>query len=90
MLLQRKLIGAALDLVRPGGVVVYATCTPVTAETGEVVSSVLQQRSDVSLEDAGPLLAGVPNASGPLPGTIQLWPHRHGTDAMFMALLRRV
>ncbi len=90
VLLQRQLVGAALDLVRPGGVVVYATCTPVTAETGEVVSSVLQQRSDVNLEDAQPLLAGVPNAAGPLPGTIQLWPHRHGTDAMFMALLRRV
>jgi len=89
VLLQRLLIGSALDLVRPGGVVVYATCTPVRAETGEVVSSVLQQRSDVTLEDAAPLLAGVPNAAGPLPGTIQLWPHRHGTDAMFMALLRK-
>ena len=42
------------------------------------------------LEDAGPLLPHVPNAAGPLPGTIQLWPHRHGTDAMFMALLRKV
>ena len=50
----------------------------------------LQQRSDVVLEDAGPLLAGVPNAAGPLSGTIQLWPHRHGTDAMFMVLLRKV
>ncbi len=90
VLLQRRLIGAAMDLVRPGGVVVYATCSPVTSETGEVVSSVLQQRSGVVLEDAGPLLAQVPNAVGPIPGTIQLWPHRHGTDAMFMALLRRV
>jgi 16S rRNA (cytosine967-C5)-methyltransferase len=90
VLLQRRLIGAAMDLVRPGGVVVYATCSPVSSETGEVVSSVLQQRSDVVLEDAGPLLPQVPDAVGPIPGTIQLWPHRHGTDAMFMALLRRV
>lgn len=89
VLLQRRLIGSALDLVRPGGVVVYATCSPVTAETREVVASVLHQRSDVALEDAGSLLAGVPNAAGPLPGTVQLWPHRHGTDAMFMALLRK-
>jgi 16S rRNA (cytosine967-C5)-methyltransferase len=90
VLLQRRLIGAALDLVRPGGVVVYATCSPVMSETGQVVASVLEQRSDVALEDASPLLAGVPNAAGPLPGTIQLWPHRHGTDAMFMALLRKL
>ena len=31
-----------------------------------------------------------PTAPAPLPGTVQLWPHRHGTDAMFGALLRRV
>ena len=36
-----------------------------------------------------PLLPGVPDCAGPLPGTVQLWPHRHGTDAMFGALLRR-
>ena len=36
-----------------------------------------------------PLLADVPDCAGPLPGTVQLWPHRHGTDAMFLALLRR-
>ncbi len=89
VLLQRNLVGAALDLVRPGGVVVYATCSPVLAETGEVVTSVLRQRADVHLEDAGALLSHVPDAAGPVEGTVQLWPHRHGTDAMFLALLRK-
>ena len=37
----------------------------------------------------GTLLDDVPDCVGPLPGTVQLWPHRHGTDAMFVALLRR-
>ena len=87
--LQRLLLAAALELVRPGGVVVYATCSPVLAETGEVVTATLRARPDVVLEDAAPLLPGVPDCAGPLPGTVQLWPHRHGTDAMFMALLRR-
>jgi 16S rRNA (cytosine967-C5)-methyltransferase len=89
VLLQRALLGSALDLVRPGGVVLYATCSPVLAETEGIVSSVLQGRSDVVLEDATTLLPGVPNCAGPVPGTVQLWPHRHGTDAMFMALFRR-
>lgn len=89
VLLQRKLVSAALDLVRPGGVVLYATCSPVISETEGVVSSVLSTRSDVRLEDAAGLLPGVPDCAGPVPGTLQLWPHRHGTDAMFMALLRR-
>jgi len=89
VLLQRSLVASALDLVRPGGVVLYATCSPVLAETEGVVSSVLQSRADVRLEDTTRLLPGVPNCTGSMPGTVQLWPHRHGTDAMFMALLRR-
>jgi 16S rRNA (cytosine967-C5)-methyltransferase len=87
--LQLALLGAALDAVRPGGVVVYATCSPVLAETAGVVSA-LTERGDVALEDAQPLLPRVPDCAGPLPGTVQLWPHRHGTDAMFVALLRRL
>ncbi|WP_121258813.1 RsmB/NOP family class I SAM-dependent RNA methyltransferase [Nocardioides ferulae] len=90
VLLQRSLVEAALDLTRPGGVVLYATCSPVLAETSGVVQSVLQQRPDAELEDAAGLLPQVPDAAGPLPGTLQLWPHRHGTDAMFLALLRKV
>ncbi|GAW49510.1 MULTISPECIES: RsmB/NOP family class I SAM-dependent RNA methyltransferase [unclassified Nocardioides] len=90
VLLQRRLLSAALDLTRPGGVVLYATCSPVISETKGVVASVLDTRRDVRLEDLGPLLPGVPDCAGPVPGTVQLWPHRHGTDAMFMALLRRV
>ena len=87
--LQRALLRAALDAVRPGGVVAYVTCSPVLAETSGVVSAVLAERDDVRLEDAAPLFPGVTDLTGPLPGTVQLWPHRHGTDAMFLALLRR-
>lgn len=89
VLLQRRLVSAALDLVRPGGVVLYATCSPVLSETRGVVGSVLDHRRDVRLDDATPLLADVPDCAGPVDGTLQLWPHRHGTDAMFMALLRK-
>ena len=89
VLLQRRLLASALQLVRPGGVVLYATCSPVRAETGDVVSSMLGSGEEVTLEDVRPLLPGVTDADGPLPGTAQLWPHRHGTDAMFLALLRK-
>jgi 16S rRNA (cytosine967-C5)-methyltransferase len=87
--LQVGLLQSALDSVRPGGVVVYATCSPVLAETAGVVTQVLRTRPEVRSEDAAALVPQVPDAAGPLPGTVQLWPHRHGTDAMFMALLRR-
>jgi 16S rRNA (cytosine967-C5)-methyltransferase len=90
--LQERLLRSALDAVRPGGVVAYVTCSPVLAETADVVSRVLQDDPQARLEDAGPLFAAATHlhaADGPLPGTVQLWPHRHGTDAMFFALLRR-
>jgi 16S rRNA (cytosine967-C5)-methyltransferase len=90
--LQERLLRSALDAVRPGGVVAYVTCSPVLAETSEVVSRVLADRPDVVLEDAAPLFAGVPELHperAHLPGTVQLWPHRQGTDAMFFALLRK-
>jgi len=86
--LQRGLLSSALDLVRPGGVVAYVTCSPVLAETRGVVDTVLGARAgEVGEDDARATLRGVP-ALGDGPH-FQLWPHLHGTDAMFCALLRR-
>jgi 16S rRNA (cytosine967-C5)-methyltransferase len=85
--LQRSLLSAALDAVRPGGVVAYVTCSPHLAETGLVVDDVLRKRADVERLDARACLPEVADlGDGPY---VQLWPHRHGTDAMFLALLRR-
>jgi 16S rRNA (cytosine967-C5)-methyltransferase len=89
--LQQALLHGALDSVRPGGVVLYATCSPVLEETAGVVGPVLADRPDTRLEDTISLVPEADDAeSAHLPGAVQLWPHRHGTDAMFMALLRRV
>ena len=89
--LQKALLHTALDSVRTGGAVGYATCSPALAETSEVVTAVLEERTDVVLEEAAPLFESVATPyDGPIPGTVQLWPHRHGTDAMFLALLRKV
>ena len=77
-----------MDAARPGGVIAYVTCSPHLAETELVVADVLRGRDDVVLEDARDLLPEVTDlGDGP---TVQLWPHRHGTDAMFLALLRRL
>ncbi|MGD9530360.1 RsmB/NOP family class I SAM-dependent RNA methyltransferase [Pseudonocardia sp.] len=82
--LQRELLAAALRHVRVGGTVAYVTCSPHLSETLGIIR---RRREGVQLVDARPLLPGVPElGDGP---TVQLWPHRHGTDAMFLALLRR-
>ncbi|MFG2383633.1 RsmB/NOP family class I SAM-dependent RNA methyltransferase [Streptomyces avermitilis] len=86
--LQRGLLRTALDSVRVGGVVGYATCSPHLAETRAVVDDVLKHHTVAAeLIDARPLLPGVP-ALGDGPD-VQLWPHLHGTDAMYLALIRR-
>jgi len=77
--LQRELLAAALRVVRPGGVVAYVACSPHLAETRDIVAG-------AALVDARPAFPEVPEVGdGP---AVQLWPHRHGTDAMFCALLR--
>jgi len=87
--LQGQLLRSAVDSVRPGGVVAYATCSPVVAETADVIGELLAQRPDLTLLDAAAQLPWLDAArSVKLPQALQLWPHRHGTDAMFLALLR--
>jgi 16S rRNA (cytosine967-C5)-methyltransferase len=86
---QRQLLDAALDSVRPGGVVAYVTCSPHLAETRDVVTGVASHRGDVTILDAPGVLPEVPGLAASDPRFAQFWPHRHGTDAIFLALLRR-
>jgi 16S rRNA (cytosine967-C5)-methyltransferase len=90
--LQRTLLATALDSVRPGGVVGYVTCSPHVAETRDVLAAVLDGRQDTDVLDAPALLAGVTGLSCPAPfgKYAQFWPHRHGTDAIFLAVIRRL
>jgi 16S rRNA (cytosine967-C5)-methyltransferase len=83
--LQRELLASAIRLTRPGGVVLYATCSPHLAETVGVVADALR-RQPVAALDARALFDPVDDlGSGPY---VQLWPHRHGTDAMFAAAVQ--
>ena len=95
--LQRALLASGLDAVRPGGVVAYVTCSPHLAETTVVVEDAVRAaaRRGVQVEPvagAEVLDASVGRAVGAAAGggSVQLWPHVHGTDGMYLALLRRV
>ena len=90
--LQRELLAAAIDATAVGGVIAYATCSPHLAETTFVVGDVTKRRADVELVDAREFVRGADGAPVVVPGsgpTVQLWPHLHGTDGMFLALLRK-
>ncbi|MFL6064774.1 MAG: RsmB/NOP family class I SAM-dependent RNA methyltransferase [Friedmanniella sp.] len=84
--LQRALLATALDAAAPGGVVAYVTCSPHQRETADVVTETLADRTGVTLLRAADLLPEVAQAAAG--DFLQLWPHRHGTDAMFAAYLR--
>ncbi|MEV8219502.1 transcription antitermination factor NusB [Microbacterium sp. NPDC077391] len=94
--LQMQLLDAAVDAVKPGGIVGYATCSPHLAETTGIVAEILRRRDDIVELDAREVMTGIsrtpidlaPRGDGPGAGSAQLWPHRHGTDAMFLALLQ--
>ena len=78
--LQVRLLRAATDAVRPGGVVEYATCSPHLAETATVVSDVCGDRSDVEQLDARPYLPGVPGLGARAGRPTVAAPARHRRD----------
>jgi 16S rRNA (cytosine967-C5)-methyltransferase len=84
--IQRVLLESALDLVRPGGVVLYATCSLEAEENDEVVDFVLGRREDVR---EWPLTDEVPERFI-RDGRLATWPHRHGIDGAFAARLRKL
>jgi 16S rRNA (cytosine967-C5)-methyltransferase len=80
--LQVAIVAAVTDLLRPGGRLVYSVCTFPRAETDAACDAIARHRPDLETVE-------LPGPDGPAP-RIRLWPHRHGTDAMFVAGFRRV
>ena len=90
--LQRALLDSAIAALRPGGLIAYVTCSPHIAETRMVVAHALTSHPELRECDTRAVLDSVtitPVGSPEGPGAVQLWPHRHGTDAMFIALLEK-
>jgi 16S rRNA (cytosine967-C5)-methyltransferase len=81
---QRSILDAAASLVRPGGVLVYATCSLEPEENESVVSQFLSEQSGFALDP--PTEFFVPCEPS---GVLRLTPSRHGTDGFSAARLRR-
>ena len=83
--LQKQILYNVADYVRPGGVLLYSTCTLVREENEAVVESFLQQHPDYELEPL-PLPAAFPKNEA---GMLALVPGQYDTDGFFIARLRR-
>lgn len=81
---QRDILSNASRYVRPGGVLLYATCTLLSRENEDVVTWFLGKDDSFTLEPFS-----LPGPVGQTEGMATLWPHRHGTDGFFIAKLRR-
>lgn len=85
--LQQQLLANAIRITRPGGIIVYSTCSPVYAETRGIVEQALAHEPVVEL-DAWQFACGL-QPVGPAEKSVQMWTHAHGTDAMFFAVLQK-
>lgn len=90
--LQGELLDAAAANLAPGGLLAYVTCSPHRAETRVVLDGLLKRHPELREVSAKDVLNQVARDSLDLAGdglSAQLWPHRDGTDAMFIALVER-
>ena len=86
--LQRELVDSAIDALKPGGVLGYATCSPHLAETSIQIVDIKRKHFNLSQIDVGQYLPH--NLDGATrEGAMSLWTHKHGTDAMYLALFRK-
>jgi len=84
---QKSILMSSAVLVKPGGMLVYATCTLLKQENEDVVDSFLRAQDGFRLVDPGSMMRRLP-ITGAIDGQfIKLFPHRHGTDGFFCAIL---
>lgn len=82
---QLDILRNAARYVKPGGTLMYSTCTLLYRENGEVVETFLTENKAYKAETFT-----LPGPVGPVQsGSVTLWPHRHGTDGFFISKMRR-
>ena len=82
--IQGAILANAANYVKPGGVLIYSTCTILPAENGQVVEAFLQKAPHFRKEPFS-----LPGPVGETAGEITLWPQRHQTDGFYICKLRK-
>jgi 16S rRNA (cytosine967-C5)-methyltransferase len=87
--LQFRLINAAASCLKPGGVMVYSTCTILPEENGELVLRFLTENAEYFLDDVAPYVPAELAGHAKDGGMLQLYPNRDGVDGFFIARLKK-
>ena len=82
---QSAILENASRYVRPGGVLLYATCTVLPEENGDVTAGFLSRHSEFTKEPFS-----LPGRQEQNDGTLTLWPQRHGTDGFYVCKMRKL
>lgn len=83
-MVQSAILNNAARYVRPGGRLVYSTCTILPEENEQMTAVFLSEHPDFSLEKAT-----LPQSAEAFDGHITLWPQRHQTDGFYICRMRR-
>ena len=86
--LQRELVESAIQALNPGGVLGYATCSPHLAETSIQIADIKKKYTDLKQVEVDEFLPPTLR-DATRDGAMSLWTHKHGTDAMYLALFRK-
>lgn len=84
--IQRQIAKCAVQMLRPGGMLLYSTCTFSRLENEENISALMDQSGQLTLK---PIEHGSCFSPGYLPGTVRMWPHRSPGEGHFAALLKK-
>lgn len=86
--IQREIVIRAADMLRPGGMMLYSTCTFAPVENEEMIRYLMEQRPEMELQEI-PHREGFSNGLGDMDKCVRLWPHKMGGEGHFLALLRK-
>ena len=89
VVLQSEIIDAAIDVLEPGGVFGYATCSPHISETRIIISETLKRHPEMEPVDITEFMHPELRTTGVDRGNMTLWTHKHNTDAMFLSVMRK-
>lgn len=89
--IQQELLLAGIDSLKPGGVILYSTCSPLISETNTQIVDALSSRPECEVIDIKPVLSKISPtlALNENRKTVQLWTNIHQTDCMFLAAIRK-
>ena len=82
--LQLAILENQSRYVKPGGVLIYSTCTVLPEENEQVVDAFLAEHPDFSRESFT-----LPAPVGTTDGQLTLWPQRHATDGFYICRMKR-